>query len=143
MFSDVGSYDFTLLAGSPCIDAGDPDPIYNDSDASRCDIGAYPFAHATSVADSDNLLPSDFSLSQNYPNPFNPNMVIQYALPSHSEVELTIYNLLGQKVITLVNQEQLAGVHQARWNGTNASGVYLYKLTAGDFVETRKVMLVK
>lgn len=90
-----------------------------------------------------------FVLHQNYPNPFNPTTVISWQLAVSSHVELAIYNLLGQKIRTLVNARQPAGSHQVEWNGRDeagrevANGVFLYKLTAGDFVQSRKMLLLK
>ena len=89
-------------------------------------------------------LPSWYSLEQNYPNPFNPSTTIQYALPSRSHVTLTIFNTLGQIVRELVNGEMDAGYHQVEFDGSNlASGVYLYRMQAGSFVETRKLILLR
>ena len=93
--------------------------------------------------------PQTYSLSQNYPNPFNPRTQISYELPVGSHVTLTVYNILGQKVTTLVNKEMPAGHYAADWNGASdrgrrvSSGVYLYKLEAGDFIKTRKMLLLK
>ena len=91
------------------------------------------------------ILPIAFSLEQNYPNPFNPLTTISYQLPAVSEVNLSIYNILGQKVATLVSGRQTAGRHQVKWNaGAFASGVYLYKLTADkSFTQTKKLILLK
>lgn len=94
-------------------------------------------------------LPGGFNLSQNYPNPFNPSTAIDYSLPRVSEVELAVFNQLGQKVAVLVNGVQSAGRYHAVWNGCNAagepvsSGVYLYRLTAGEFTQSRKMLLLK
>jgi hypothetical protein len=94
-------------------------------------------------------LPTEFSVSQNYPNPFNPETVIGYSLPTASEVEITVYNITGQRVTTLLSGHKSAGNHEVRWNGRDesgspvASGVYLYRISAGDFVETRKMLLMK
>jgi ligand-binding sensor domain-containing protein len=86
----------------------------------------------------------DFSLSQNYPNPFNPTTTIRYALPSQSIVRLSIYNLLGREIATLVNEEQSAGWKEVKWNTVGvASGIYFYKLTAGSFVEVKKMLLIR
>ncbi|MFQ5821980.1 MAG: right-handed parallel beta-helix repeat-containing protein [Candidatus Heimdallarchaeota archaeon] len=102
----------------------------------------------TGVEDND-LIPKTYRLSQNYPNPFNPETRIEYDLPKKSEVKLTIYNMLGQKVVTLVNKEQVAGSHSVHWDGTNdkgvkvSSGLYLYRIEAGDFIRTKKMLLLK
>ena len=94
-------------------------------------------------------LPTEFRLYQNMPNPFNPTTIIRYALPTASEVQLVIYNMLGQKVKTLVKGRQDAKLHQIQWDGTNdngvkvASGIYLYHLKADNFVSTRKMILMK
>jgi hypothetical protein len=88
--------------------------------------------------------PEEFSLHQNYPNPFNPSTTIRYGLPRASQVTLTVYNALGQQVARLVNEQQPAGYHDAVFNANElASGVYFYKLQAGDFVQTKKLLLLK
>ncbi|UCF64437.1 MAG: T9SS type A sorting domain-containing protein [bacterium] len=93
---------------------------------------------------SDNGIPLQYGLRQNYPNPFNPETVISWQLPVNSPVKLTVFNLAGQKVITLVDDRQLAGTHSVEWDASGfASGVYFYKLEAGGFVETRKMVLMK
>jgi len=89
-------------------------------------------------------LPKEFALSQNYPNPFNPTTLIKYELPLDCQVKLDIYNVVGQRVTTLVDGHQKAGYKTATWNAQDlASGVYFYKLTAGDFTSTRKMVLLK
>ncbi len=96
----------------------------------------------------DNL-PSDFILSQNYPNPFNPTTTIEFNLAAKSNVTINIYNLLGQQVEQLVNQEYSAGNHKVSWDGTTsngtqaATGMYLYRIEADHFVETKKMLLLK
>jgi len=89
-------------------------------------------------------LPSAFALSQNYPNPFNPVTRIKYDLPRDCWVRLDTYNILGQKVATLVDGEQKAGYKTARWDASSfSSGIYFYRLQASDFVQTRKMVLLK
>jgi len=98
---------------------------------------------------SETLLPGAFSLSQNYPNPFNPETVIKYNLPEDCHVELALYNILGQKIKTLVNEYQSAGFKMVRWDGRDkegnevASGVYFYKIKAGRYVNVKKMAVLK
>jgi len=88
--------------------------------------------------------PESFALDQNYPNPFNPTTVIRYALPARSYVVLAVYNMLGQLEATLVQGEKGAGYHEATFDATGLpSGMYLYKLQAGPFVQTRKLILMR
>jgi hypothetical protein len=88
-------------------------------------------------------------LHKNYPNPFNPSTIIKYDLPNTSEVVLRIYNTLGQEVATLINEAQIAGEKLVVWNGSDrfgnqvSSGIYIYRLEAGDFVKSRKMVLLK
>jgi len=94
-------------------------------------------------------VPQTFALFQNYPNPFNPATEISYQLPEKSEVELTIFNLQGQKIRTLFSGQQSAGTHRVKWNGVDengnavASGVYLCQMRAGKFVKARKMLLLR
>ena len=94
-------------------------------------------------------IPESFALHNNYPNPFNPETSIAYDIPKASKVELAIYNVMGQKIRTLISESKSAGRYMATWNGQNdfgvqvATGVYFYRITAGDFVKTHKMMLVK
>jgi hypothetical protein len=91
------------------------------------------------------LIPTVYALEQNYPNPFNPTTVIEFSLPEDvSNVKLTIYNALGEKVAELVNSSLTAGRYQYSWNAINiATGMYIYELRAGDFVSVKKMMLLK
>jgi hypothetical protein len=89
-------------------------------------------------------LPVEFQLFQNSPNPFNPVTVIGYQLPTVGDVELTVYNYLGQQLEILVKKTQSAGIHKVIWNASGyTSGVYYYRISAGDYVETRKCILIK
>jgi len=125
--------------------------IYNDGEGHQ--HRELPDYAGTTIALSEiggsSVVPVDYGLNQNYPNPFNPTTEISFALPQASFVTLDIYNVLGQRVNSLVNGELPAGEHTVTWNGTNdaggsvASGVYFYRLTAGDFVQTKKMMMLK
>ncbi len=96
-----------------------------------------------------NTLPDAYDLAQNYPNPFNPTTRINYSLPSLQHVTLSIYDVLGRKVRTLVDKKMTAGSHTVDWNGTNemghkvASGIYFYRLNADNFTRVRKMMLMR
>jgi len=119
----------------------DPD-VWEAARAELADIieGAMP----TSINEADALVPRHFALQPNYPNPFNPSTTIRYAVPASQHVTLRIYDLLGRPVATLVDGWQQAGRYTASFDATHlASGVYLYRLEAGDFVETRTMLLVK
>ena len=90
------------------------------------------------------LLPVKFALWQNFPNPFNPSTVISWQLAASSNVDLSIFNLLGQKVVTLISEKQPAGYYQVEWDATDfASGIYYYKVVAGEFRAVRKMILIK
>ncbi|MBC8180092.1 T9SS type A sorting domain-containing protein, partial [candidate division KSB1 bacterium] len=108
-----------------------------------------PPPHTFSNVLANQILPTLFVLNQNYPNPFNPETIIKYQLPKLSNVELVIYNIMGQKVITLVNEKQAAGFYQVRWNGINSlgnqvsTGIYLYKLQAENFQDMKKMVFIR
>ena len=90
------------------------------------------------------ILPTEFSLSQNYPNPFNPASKILFGLPEASHVSLEVFNIMGQLIETLVNDQMEAGYHEVYWNASAySSGVYFYRIKAGAFFETKKMMLLK
>lgn len=93
---------------------------------------------------SEQNLPRRFELSQNYPNPFNPTTTISFQIPKAEQVKLSVFDLLGNEVATLVNGKVSAGTHQVVFDGSNlGSGIYYYRLTAGDFTATRKLLLLK
>ncbi|NWF49877.1 MAG: T9SS type A sorting domain-containing protein [Ignavibacteriaceae bacterium] len=103
----------------------------------------------TSVAEISNLIPDKFELTQNFPNPFNPTTQFRYALPEGKNVKIIIYDIRGREVAVLVNNYQAAGTYEVTWNGKNnagqqvASGTYIYSVQAGDFVQTKKMVLLK
>jgi hypothetical protein len=102
------------------------------------------FTNLTDVEESPMDVPVEFSLKQNYPNPFNPSTTIRYELPKASHVTLTVYDLLGREVATLVNDVEEPGYKSVQWDASRfSSGVYFCRLTAGEFIQTRKLLLVR
>ncbi len=103
----------------------------------------------TTISKKDLALPNSFRLRPNYPNPFNPTTKISYDLPTTTFVDLSVFNILGQKICTLIHSKQAAGRYLVEWNGKDAhdvivpSGVYLYRLKAGNFLKTRKMVLLR
>jgi hypothetical protein len=97
------------------------------------------------IMDNDQRLPKDFKLEQNFPNPFNPVTTIRFTIPKKSLVSLEVYNILGEKVATIYDDFLPAGVHEFNWSQSAeiSSGVYWYRLQAGNYVETRKMVLVR
>jgi predicted outer membrane repeat protein len=157
-FNDANSFDFTLRQNSPCIDAGDPvDDVGEEPEpnGNRINIGAYggtaQAAVTNPVSSIETNQPSEFMLAQNYPNPFNATTTIEYHLPTKSDVNLVIYNVIGQKIITIVSEKQSAGQYRHEWDASNmASGAYFYRLavnTSGAnrerFSQMKKMILVK
>ena len=89
-------------------------------------------------------LPNEFALESNYPNPFNPTTTINYQLPEDSHVHISVYNMLGQRVATLIDQPMTAGYHSTVWNAMEQpSGIYLYRIQAGTFTQTKRMVLLK
>ncbi len=103
----------------------------------------------TGVLEDVTSLPKEFALDQNYPNPFNPSTTIRFALPKDAMVSLKVYDVLGREVRTLVNERVSAGYQQVVWDGRNqfgaqvASGMYIYRITAGEFISIKKMMMLK
>lgn len=101
----------------------------------------------TSIGGPDELRPDrpdKFALEQNHPNPFNPSTIIPYQVPENSSVKLEVFNPLGKRVAVLVNEQKNAGSYSTRFDASRlAGGVYLYRFSAGDFVQTKKMMLIK
>ena len=100
-------------------------------------------------SESETVMPDDFTLYQNYPNPFNPNTTIDYTLPEEADVTINICDLVGRQVNQLISPKQPSGVHSIQWNGTDYkgklvhAGIYFYELHAGDFVQTKMLLLMK
>jgi hypothetical protein len=98
----------------------------------------------TGVAENETNIPVEYSLKQNYPNPFNPTTTIKFSIAKSEFVTLKIYNTLGQEVATLVSEKLNAGNYSYAWDGSSlASGIYLYRIQAGDFVDVKKMVLMK
>lgn len=112
-----------------------------------CQVGIKVGTDVQEIPTSE--LPSTYSLAQNYPNPFNPSTAIEFTVPVRGDVRVSVYNLLGQRVATLVDQPMSPGTYRTDWNGRDeagnpvASGIYFYRLEAEQFLETRKMMLLK
>jgi len=101
------------------------------------------------LATTASTVPREYALNQNFPNPFNPDTKIQFALPNNGHVQLAVYNVLGQMVRTLVDQDMTAGNHTVNWDGKNgdgqqvSSGIYFYRVSADNFSATKKMMMLK
>jgi predicted GH43/DUF377 family glycosyl hydrolase len=151
---------------SPCVDAGINHPLCNDPEdplnpgfalwpamgTLRNDMGAHGgvsenlilFSKILGIDLISKSVPTSYIMYQNYPNPFNPATTIEFDLPKTTEVSLKVFNILGEEVATLVSDRLSAGSYSYEWNASNlASGVYLYRLQAGDYVETRKMVLMR
>ncbi len=163
-FADTSYY---LQSGSPCIDAGDSSAAFNDPEDPanpglalwpalgnlRSDIGAYggpgsAVLGAFTVTSVGELpggdVPEGYHLEQNYPNPFNPVTAISYGLSAASFVELKVFDVLGKEAATLVHEEQAPGSYRTTFDASGlSSGVYVYRLRAGDYVGSRKMLLVR
>ena len=144
LFADTANANYRLLSDSPCIDTGDS--TLTDADGSRSDMGAFAYAHPSSI---ETGRPLTFTLSQNMPNPFNPATTIPYSVATAGPVSLHIFNLQGQLVKTLVHETAAPGEYHATWNGRDmagravASGVYVYRLNAPEGVRTKRMLLVR
>ncbi|MEW6412117.1 MAG: right-handed parallel beta-helix repeat-containing protein [Candidatus Zixiibacteriota bacterium] len=137
MFCDMDAGDFTISTYSPCAPANSPCGLLVGAFGDSCTYTDLP-------GQADEPVPSTFSLGQNYPNPFNPTTEIVFELPAAARVKLEIFNMAGQKVTTFTDEPMSAGKHKISWDASGfASGVYLYRLKAGDFADSRKMLLLK
>jgi hypothetical protein len=132
---------------------GSADTALNQVIETITETGVYAAFTTDASVDVDDeegtILPFKFELSQNYPNPFNPVTTINYNLPRRSNVTIEVFNILGQKVITLLDENKSAGEYQITWGGNDSNeqkvstGIYFYRFQAGDYVETKKMLLLK
>lgn len=131
------------------IDYGGTEMTSTFLDANADGVWCFPVIKPTGVNDHNPNVPAVYSLGQNYPNPFNPSTVINYSMERKGKIDISVFNVLGQHVKTLVNGEVDAGAHQAIWDGTDqngasvASGVYFYKMVTDKYVDTRKMALMR
>ena len=163
-FDYYNVYRQSIGSNEPAMVVTTIDSFYTDTDVSQDDAYQYWVttvdqsgleSEASSIvsavlAADDNLgMPTEFALKQNYPNPFNPSTQIQYALPSETRVVISIYDITGRKVRTLVNEVQSPGYKNVMWNATNeigrpvSAGMYIYSIQAGDFIQNKKMVLMK
>ncbi len=159
-FVDGSNGNYRTQDGSPCIDAGTPDttglnlPEYDiygnvrifdakNTGTARIDIGVYEFPVLTDIV-INKTQPTEFIVFDNYPNPFNPMTKIAFSLPASVRVQLSVYNILGEKVSELINENMSAGRHEITFDASNlSSGVYLYKISAGNYSAVKSMTLVK
>lgn len=137
----AGPFELTVNHGTPTKRSHKIVPVYSDCGTRDVLLPVYE--------SEGEILPESFELGQNNPNPFNPSTSIDFALPKSANVKVEIFNILGQKVKTVVDEYLSAGYKKVTWDGTDntgktvASGVYLYRMTADDFTATKKMMLMK
>ena len=123
---------------------GDTDIDVLSASALDSEINWYENLSIVSVEQVSSEIPTEFSLNQNYPNPFNPSTTITYSIPKESIVTLKIFNAIGEEVATLVNEFKQVGNYEASFNSSSLpSGIYLYRMQAGDFVQTKNMILLK
>jgi hypothetical protein len=161
-FMDPSIFDFHLQDTSPCIQTAKDSmeitgtwyycPPYDYDTLPRPhpvetmpDMGAYEYQLLVGIEENlSSLVPDEYSLAQNYPNPFNPTTTLVYGLRERTIVELKVYDVLGREIETIVNSEQEAGYYEMEFNANRlSSGVYFYRLRAGEFVKTKKMVLLR
>jgi len=127
-----------------------PDGIYtvtvkgNGPNGTPVHIRTITFLITTFLSVVNNQVPAEFSLMQNYPNPFNPSTTIQYSIAKPGNIKIVVYDISGREVETLVNEQTQAGTFEIKWDASEiSSGVYFYKITAGEFIQTKKMLLIK
>ncbi|MBL7075687.1 T9SS type A sorting domain-containing protein, partial [candidate division KSB1 bacterium] len=137
---DAPTYNFALVGiGTQYTYSTPPDDGYEIMPRFQAD-----FTEIVGIDELADLLPTVYDLHQNYPNPFNPNTTIKFDVVDPGHLSLKVYNILGQEVTTLVDQQMEPGFHSIRWNATGvATGVYFYRIEVNDFVKIRKMVLLK
>ena len=166
--ADLASYTsfVTMHGGSPQSLIGDTVSLYLPQDSLYFDVTFLSYSSSNSgggfsyrrtsvttsvdiITDDGSVLPDEYALHQNYPNPFNPVTTLRYNLPENNLVNVTIYDMLGRQVKTLINQTQDAGYRSVIWDATNdhgkplSAGIYLYQIEAGEYISTKKMVLLK
>jgi len=145
------------ITWSPSICVNDSDFVYNRNNYADVSVKSnggidtvlvtwtkYRNASTTGISQQENVIPSDFNLSQNFPNPFNPTTTISFSIPKQNHVSLKVYDVLGNEVGTLVNEEKEIGVYSVYFNASQlASGIYFYQIKAGAFNQIKKMLLIK
>lgn len=119
--------------------------IGNGYDGPKSIVWSFTTEPATDLTDDANGLPKKFELTQNFPNPFNPSTIIKYSIPNLTNVKIEVFTIQGSLINTLVNHEQKPGIYEINFNNTQhlASGIYFYKITTNDFIQTKKMILLK
>ena len=147
IFIGAPSGNFHIRPRSPCIDTGDPrSPL--DPDGTRADMGVFYYDQNVGI-ESNELIPLTYELKQNFPNPFNANTIIKFSVPESQHVSVNIYNVLGQKVVDLLDRVVSPGCYQIKWDGKDengnsvSSGAYIYKLQTQQRTMQKKMILLK
>jgi hypothetical protein len=149
LFVNAGANDYSLQAGSPCLDTGDP-VLPEDPDGTERDMGAFyrnqvdDLAGEGAIAVSDNALPVRFAIDAAYPNPFNNLATIRYGLPTAGRATIKATDLMGREVASLVDGDMSAGWHLAQWDATwLPTGYYVVTLDAGGVRHSIRMTLIK
>ena len=139
LFCDSDTIDYTLAANSPCVASG----------LNNLNMGAHPVGCDAVLAIENEILPFKYIVHQNYPNPFNPNTTIEYQLPVDEFVNISVYDMNGRVVKSLINSPQTAGYKSIQWNATNdrneqvSAGLYLFTIETKKFRDTKKMLFLK